>query len=740
MNKQIILLLLLFQFQANIFGQSLTGNIIDNLKEPIAGVNILNTSSGKHTHSDDNGNFVLKAIEMNDTLKISHIGYDEKKIAVHSLSLPITIMLDIKPISLDEVVISPKVNALSMISHIDIQTNPVNSSQDILRQVPGLFIGQHAGGGKAEQIFLRGFDLDHGTDIAITADGIPVNMVSHAHGQGYADLHFVIPETIETIDFGKGPYYADKGNFNTAGYVNFNTKRSLDYSSIKLENGQFNTNRILGMFRIVNNDKDQSYIATEYHTTDGPFESPQNFNRINLFGKYCGNISPSDNISITLSHFTSKWDASGQIPQRTVDNGTITRFGSIDDTEGGNTSRTNVLINHKKNIDENSFISNRVYLSNYDFDLFSNFTFFLEDSINGDQIRQKENRFIYGLNSEYNRSFFNSYFSGNWQAGISVRNDQSMNNELSHTLNRTETLNQFTIGNINETNYSTYFNVHFDFGKWTINSALRFDYFDFQYNDALLAGYKTQTSTKAILSPKLNIMYNFSQHLQIYLKGGKGFHSNDTRVVLAKNGDEILPAAYGSDAGVLWKPFPRLLINTAYWYLFLEQEFVYIGDAGIVEPSGKTKRQGLDLSIRYQPLNWLFWNFDANYTHAIAVEEKPGENYIPLAPDFTLVSGLNVIHRSGIHGGINTRYIKDRPANEDNSIIAKGYTVVDLNIGYTWKKIDFGIQIQNLLDTDWNETQFATESRLKDELTPVEEIHFIPGTPFFIKGTIEFKF
>jgi outer membrane receptor protein involved in Fe transport len=686
------------------------------------------------------GSFAMEAVKTGDTLKISHIGFNTEQVVINSLQAPLSIVLDLKSISIAEVVISPEVNALNMISAIDIQTNPVNSSQDILRQVPGLIIGQHAGGGKAEQMFLRGFDIDHGTDIAITADGLPVNMVSHAHGQGYADLHFVIPETIENIDFGKGPYSADKGNFNTAGYVNFNTKRSLENSLIKFEKGQFNTSRILGMFDIANNQKNQSYFATEYLSTDGAFNSPQNFNRINLFGKYTANVTASDKISLTASSFTSKWDASGQIPQRAVDAGLITRFGAIDDTEGGNTSRTNILLNYDNYIDKNSFIKNSVFYAKYDFELYSNFTFFLEDTTNGDQIKQKENRAIYGINSEYNRSFSNEKLEGDWQAGISLRNDQSQNNELSHTVNRSETLYPIMLGDINETNYAAYFNATFDIGKWTINPALRVDYFDFQYNDALQTDYKTQSSTKAIVSPKLNILYHFSPDLQFYLKGGKGFHSNDTRVVVAQNGKKILPAAYGFDAGILWKPIPQLLLNTAYWYLFLEQEFVYVGDAGIVEPSGKTKRHGLDLSVRYQLLDWLFWNMDANYTHARAIEENAGEDYIPLAPDFTLTTGLNVVHPSGIYGGLNLRHINDRPANEDNSIIAKGYTVVDFNVGYPWRKLDFGIQIQNLLNTEWNETQFATESRLKNEPAPVEEIHFIPGTPFFIKAIIAFKF
>gem|GEM_PF-1051127 len=184
----------------------------------------------------------------------------------------------------------------------------------------------------------------------------------------------------------------------------------------------------------------------------------------------------------------------------------------------------------------------------------------------------------------------------------------------------------------------------------------------------------------------------------------------------------------------------RWLEYIAYWNLYLEQEFVYVGDAGIVGPSGKTNRQGLDLSYRYQPLSWLFWNLDINYTHARAIEEAEGENFIPLAPDFSFVTGLNLNFKSGLYGSVNVRHMNSRPANEDNSIVAEGYTVTDLNMGYKLRKIGFGIQIQNLLNTDWNETQFATESRLQNEDQPVEEIHFTPGTPFFLKALIQFSF
>ncbi|MBX2826577.1 MAG: TonB-dependent receptor [Flavobacteriaceae bacterium] len=731
---------LLWMAHGTLWAQSLSGYVLDDSQQPIQEAYIFNKTTEQHTHSDEMGYFILENASVGDTLQFSHLSYQTEQWVINELQTPLTVILFSKSIALSEIVITPRLNALNIITDIDTETNPVNSSQDVLRKVPGLVIGQHAGGGKAEQIFLRGFDIDHGTDINITVDGLPVNMVSHAHGQGYADLHFVIPETLENIDFGKGPYYGNKGNFATAGYVDFRTRRKLENSTIKLEAGQFDTYRLLGMFNLLKNTNHNAYIASEFILSDGPFESPQNFNRTNLFAKYNGLLSDKDRLGITASHFTSGWDASGQIPERAVNSGLIGRFGAIDDTEGGTTSRSNVLIDYDKRIDDRTSLYNKVYWSRYDFELFSNFTFFLEDPINGDQIKQREKRNLYGLQSEYERKYYWGEYQGNWKAGISLRQDQSDNNELSRTLNRSETLEQLQLGTINETNAGAYLESTLHLGKWTINPAIRADYFNFKYNDGLLDLYETQNETQTIVSPKLNILFNPSDKLQLYAKSGKGFHSNDTRVVVAQRDEKTLPAAYGLDLGFIGKLSPKMILNMAYWHLYLEQEFVYVGDAGIVEPSGKTRRSGLELSYRYQPLNWLSWNLDANYVRARAIEESSGNDYIPLAPEFTLTSGVSVNHPSGWFGSIEVRYLDDRPANEDNSIVAKGYTVTDLNLGYQWKNLSFGVQIQNILDTDWNETQFATESRLQNELNPVEEIHFTPGTPFFLKTSIQYSF
>ncbi|RNC86930.1 MAG: TonB-dependent receptor [Winogradskyella sp.] len=738
--KQVLVLFIFSSVFAILNAQSIKGLVVNELNQPLEAAYIFNLNSESHSHTTDNGVFVLTNTKVGDSLQIGLLGYRTKVVPLVSNDV-LNVVLEEKVFQLDEMVIEEELNTVSTISRLDLNVNPVNSSQEVLRKVPGLFIGQHAGGGKAEQIFLRGFDVDHGTDVTIGVDGMPVNMVSHAHGQGYSDLHFVIPETINKIDFGKGAYYASEGDFNTAGYVNFKTKDYLKESSISFSVGQFNTFRTVGLFDLLENTKNQNaYLATEFISSDGPFDSPQNFNRLNLFGKYTLFTPDNDKLTVTASHFTSRWDASGQIPQREVDSGNITRFGAIDDTEGGNTKRTNFNITFDKYITDNTKLNANAFYSYYDFELYSNFTFFLEDPINGDQIRQKENRHIFGANTSLNYSTFLNETEFNLTTGFGLRHDSVDDVELSKTLNRRETLENVQLGDINQTNIDAYVNAEFEFGDFKIAPALRLDYFKFLYNDQLQSNFETQSESKTILSPKLNIYYNAADNLQWYLKSGIGFHSNDARVVVANRGEDILPRSYGADLGTVWKPFPNVVVNSALWYLFLEQEFVYVGDAGIVEPSGKTRRYGLDLGLRYQMNDWLFLDADATYTNARSIDEPDGEDFIPLAPDFTFTGGLSVDNLDNFSGGLRFRYLDDRPANEDNSIVAKGYFVTDFNINYKLNNITFGLAVENLFDVDWNETQFATESRLQNEAQSVEEIHFTPGTPFFIKGQLTYRF
>lgn len=724
----------------------INGTITDSKTNlPVEGIGVYNQTSGAYTYTDVSGYYKLSDISVGDIINFYGLGYERKDITITEVQLDTTLDVSMvnAAVSLDQVVLVSKVNSLTSLVDIDVKNSPVKSAQEILRKVPGLIIGQHAGGGKAEQLFLRGFDVDHGTDIAIDVDGLPVNLPSHAHGQGYADLHFVIPETIDNIDFGKGPYYADKGNFNTAGYVSLQTKKAIDKNLFSLEVGQFNTVRALGLFKVLESDYSNAYIGSELVLTDGVFESPQDFNRVNIMGRYNYNNFEDENFTITLSHFQSKWNASGQIPVRAVEQGLISRFGAIDDTEGGITGRSNLWINHRKKLSEHQELKSKAFVSRYNFELYSNFTFFLEDPVNGDQIRQKEARTIIGAETAYEHTFDQSNERNRlrFNAGLGFRYDDNNDVELSRTRNRRETLERLAFGDVDEVNGYGFAHLTFKKGDWTFNPGVRIDYFEFDYVDFLSTSFDSRSEDEIIVSPKFNTIYTPNSKLQLFAKAGFGYHSNDSRVVTAGTGEDTLPSAFGADIGAIVKPLKGLVLNAALWSLSLQQEFVYVGDAGVVEPSGKSQRFGVDFGARYQITKWLYANADVNYTYARSTEEPDGQDFIPLAPDLTSSGGISVQNLGNFSGGLSYKYIKDRPANEDNSIVAEGYFVTDLNVNYKFaKNWNVGLIVENLFDTEWNETQFATETRLFNETNPVEEITFTPGTPFSARVKLSVSF
>ncbi len=734
------LLFLLCTFYSNaVFSQTvIKGIVLDAAsKQPLDAVFISITESATEKAVTDNtGNFSLKIFKESATITATHIGYKPMSVSINGPSA-IKIVMEPEAINLQDVRLQAgSVGKFSSLTKVDLALNPVKNTQELLRLVPGLFIAQHAGGGKAEQIFLRGFDVDHGTDVQVSVDGMPVNMVSHAHGQGYADAHFIIPETINNIDFGAGPYYAGHGNLNTAGYVAFSTFKNIATSKIQTEVGKFNTFRTVALLDLIKKDKEKqsAYIAGEFLYSDGPTENKQALNRFNLFGKYNAALSPKTNMSFSASAFKSNWNASGQIPERAVEDGTITRFGSIDPTEGGNTERynSNLIITHQFN--SGSTWENQVFYNRYTFSLFSNFTFFLNDTVNGDGINQAEDRNILGFVSTLKEKRFFGKLTLTSTDAIGVRYDATNNSQLSNTVQR-KFLSYVNRGDIKETNAYAFTQQQINIGKWEFNAGLRFDYFNFNYFDKL-TNTGSPKQNQSIVSPKLNVQYSLGKKVQLYVKTGKGFHSNDTRVVTDNTAQQVLPAAYGADLGIILKPTNTLLINIAAWNLYLQQEFVYVGDAGIVEASGKSKRQGIDIIARYQFSPKLFANTNINFTKPRAAGKPKGADFIPLAPTATSTGGLFYKQQKGVNGGLSYRYIKDRPANEDNSIVAKGYFLLDVTLNYTKPKYEVGLAVENVFNVRWNEAQFATESRLKNEIAPVTELHYTPGVPFFIRAKL----
>lgn len=729
------ILLLVLALPVNTIAQIfIEGKVLDvQSKQPLVAATVALVGNNIKTITDEHGNFVIKAAAENATLIISHIGY--KSYTYENAQSGIRINMHPDAVNLGDIKLDGgPASKFNSVAKIDLAFKPVKNTQELLRTVPGLFSAQHAGGGKAEQIFLRGFDADHGTDVQVSIDGMPVNLVSHAHGQGYADAHFIIPETINNIDFGTGPYYTQQGNLNTAGYVSFSTYKNISRSLVQVEAGLYNTIRTLAIVDLIKKQKEKqsAYIAGEFNYTDGPTENKQTFKRFNVFGKYNLSISNATQFTASASAFKSNWYASGQVPDRAVKAGIIGRFGSLDPTEGGNTERYNVNLQTVTRIKNNLDWENQLFYNRYIFNLYSNFTFYLNDPVNGDGIQQQEHRNILGFNSKIkHRHFFNGAVLQSTE-GIGLRYDATINSQLAHQVMR-NFIDNVMLGNIKESNVSAFTLHQLSTGKWLFDAGLRLDYFNFSYTDKL--GSPQQPSQqKAILSPKLNIQFTLNKKLLLYTKAGKGFHSNDTRVVVANGGKEILPAAYGYDIGFVFKPKPNFYLNVAAWYLYLNQEFVYVGDEGVVEPSGKTKRQGIDIITRYQLTKKLFATANINFTRPRAVGEPKGADYIPLAPTLTSTGGLFYKTQKGFNGGISYRYIKSRPANEDNSLVAKGYTVIDAVINYTKPKYELGIAIENLFNVKWNEAQFAIESRLKNEVSPVTELHYTPGNPLFIKA------
>lgn len=623
---------------------------------------------------------------------------------------------------------------------VDFQLRPKSSAQDILRVVPGLFIAQHAGGGKAEQIFLRGFDADHGTDVNISVDDAPVNMVSHGHGQGYADLHFIIPEAIERVDVAKGPYFARFGDLATAGAVVFNTYEKLNENIVRVEGGQFGTYRALGLIKTpFESDKISSYFGAEIYKTDGYFESEQNFNRINLMGKATFMTGETSKISASILTFSGGWDASGQVPNRAVESGLITRYGAIDPNEGGATSRTTGILKFTTGGANPFTLTGSV--TDYRFRLYSNFTFYLEDSVNGDMIEQTDKRTITALRAESNQSYQVGNAIMRTTFGANLRTDDIAVG-LYHDSVRTriETKRE---GLVNQRQLGTYVQQEIAYDMFNLQLGMRADYIGFDVTNLLEQGASPEgVAQQFILSPKANLSITPSDGLSFFGNFGYGFHSNDARVVVAAKGaDSTLPRAMGFEAGVrIGKVADLISGSVAAWQLDLESELVYIGDAGEYEPKGRTRRQGIDMELRVAPLEWLAFGADMTISRGRFLDLGEGENFIPLAPNMTLTANA-VAKFESVSAALRLRMLDDRPANETNTVTAFGYEIVDLSAAYRISaNIELYANIENLFDAVWNEAQFDTESRLKGEAESVSELHYTPGSPRNVRVGMAYKF
>jgi hypothetical protein len=748
--RGIFVVLFLSQGNAEETG-TISGRIIDaETGNALPFVNIILDGTHLGTTSKLDGKFLLSRVP-SGTYRVtaSIVGFarvTKEIIIVPSRTAECDFTLAPLPTAASEILITSSrpssAASASFIRAMDFELRPKHSTQDLLRMVPGLVIAQHAGGGKAEQIFLRGFDADHGTDVNISVDGIPVNMVSHGHGQGYADLHFVMPEVLKGFDVYKGPYYAQFGDFGTAGTVLFTTREEVEENLLSVEAGSFRTQRIFGITQLpLSSSTTSFFVAGEYVRTNGYFDDPQDFVRLNLFGKVRHALDAKQSVSVWASVFDSRWNASGQIPHRSVERGLISRFGSIDPTEGGATQRHNVHLSYSS-LNQGSHLSVQSYYSRYRFQLFSNFTFFKDDPINGDAIEQVDDRFLAGGRIEY--MFENALLgiSGNTLLGGSHRTDGT-NLELWHVAQRHRLENRVH-AYVRQQNAAVFAQHELRFSDVIrLQLGVRGDYFAFIVDDKdpkRAHGTTSGSVRQLLVSPKANLTFSPSSVFSAHANAGFGFHSNDARAVIAQQSSLTLPRAFGAELGTRWIPSNRFSLSCALWLLDLEREFVYSGDEGTTEESGATRRVGIDVEVRAQLMDWLWGDIDVTLSRGRYNDLRRGEDYIPLAPMFTSTGGLTARHPSGTEGSLRYRHVGSRPANEDNSIRAFGYMVFDATFTYRIEPYRFMFAMENLFNTEWNEAQFATESRLRHESEPVSELHFTPGAPRSLLVKLEYIF
>jgi TonB-dependent Receptor Plug Domain len=650
----------------------------------------------------------------------------------------------------------------------DLELRFYPTPEDILRVVPGLVIAQHQGGGKADQYFLRGFDADHGTDVAFYIDGVPINLPSNGHGQGFADLHFLIPEAIDRVEVTKGPYFVETGDFDTAGAINLHTRRSFGESSVTGEYGSFDTWRVLGVASPFGKDS-PTWFAAEMNGTNGPFISPEGLLRYNLFLKSTFNVSPSTRITILGTAYGSQWSASGQIPAQFVDlpasnPAHLNQFGSIDPTEGGQTQRQMLVLTLESRPSVADQIILSAYLVRYSLRLFNDFTFQLIDPVNFDEIEQDDQRYYAGFNALYRKRVDVGDIRTVTELGAQARLD-TMNVALWHVQKRVRladcpltTDDSAAVANpcddddIVQSDLSAFAQEDVRFNRWSrVVVGVRSDLFEWNVtnqlplNPNLPAGDNQGTAViqKAIVNPKLQAVFTPVPIWDIYLDGGGGFHSNDARAIVFSNGVGALPRAWGAEVGTRLSLFEgRLDLAGALWFLHLQSEFVFDADVAGTTAAGPTNRRGFDFEGRYQILSWLWADLDVSLAHAVYTENGGNGDAVALAPTFTGQAGLSLFHPSwapGLRARLGARWVGDRPADTAATLIAQGYFIVDVYGAYRWRFLEFGVAVNNVFNSTWREAQFATTYQVSEapynQKTPVTGVTFTPGNPIALYAT-----
>lgn len=624
---------------------------------------------------------------------------------------------------------------------------PLQRPGELLETVPGLIATQHSGAGKANQYFLRGFNLDHGTDFATSVDGVPVNLPTHGHGQGYTDLNFLIPELVETVHFRKGPYYADVGDFGSAGAANLAYASTLDRSLLQLEGGSFGYGRAV-FASSPNLGEGRLLYAAEVAHDDGPWQNKADFQKVNAVLRYTRGTDESG-FALTAMAYAGRWEATDQIPRRAVAAGTLDRFAGLDDSDGGDSRRFSLSgVWHRETDAGHSEV--QVYGVYYDLDLFSNFTYFLDDPVNGDQFEQHDRRSFGGLKAHHTWDWDLLAREAESTVGLQVRGDH-IENGLNHTAQRRylSTTRADTIGEISVAPYAEQKVKWADWFRSTVGVRADWFGFDVASDNAANSG----TADDLLVSPKGSLVLGPWAQTELYVSGGLGFHSNDGRGVSTTidpgSGAAVTPVdplvrTYGAEFGVRTLAVDHLQSTVSLWWLDLDSELLFIGDAGTTEATRPSRRYGIEFANYYTPTDWLTLDADFSWSHARFRDADPAGDFIPGAIETVLAAGL-VVHDlpplGGFFAGLRLRHFGARPLVEDDSARSDETLLLNAQAGYRFgRNWTLTVDVFNVLDRQDDDITYLYESQLAGEAAPVNDQHFHPVEPVSFRVAVTGRF
>jgi hypothetical protein len=661
------------------------------------------------------------------------------------------------------------------VSQQQLSSQPLLRPGAILENVPGLIVTQHSGEGKANQYFLRAFNLDHGTDLASEVDDMPVNMPTHAHGQGYSDLNFLIPELVADLHYKKGPYYADEGDFATAGAVRMDLLSEITprVSAGFGEDG-YRRELLLGSTEL---GSGSLLGAGEIYHNDGPFDVPDDYHRLNAALRYRSGTEQNF-WTLTALGYSGKWNSTDQVPERAIADGLIDRFGSLNPTDGGESSRASLSFNSVRRTDSDQ-VQLSAYLIRYKLDLWSTFTYYLKDPVFGDQMLQHDDRVVYGFKTS--QTWFGSLgvLPMTNVIGLQARLDDIRDVSIHPTYERL-VIGTTQDAGVTESNAALYAENTVQWSPWLRSTlGLRGDEFDFDVRDKMRnadgscnidsdpLGCNTGNRQASLLNPKLGIVLGPWAATTYFIDVAQGYHSNDARGV-TRSGENPqdppvtpLTRARSAEVGLASNLVPNWQTSLDVFLLKLQSELVFDGDAGVTSPSGATTRTGVEWSNSYRFSRWIAGDLNAAFTrgrfdHDVAPDDlgcseaAPSHpclqpiaitgRYIPNSPTNVIDAGVTAQSPWGVFGAVRARHFGASPLVEDDSARSPAYTTIDLEIGYSdsahWLA---ALDLFNVGNVKWNDIEYYYVSRLQNETSPQADYVVHPGIPRTLRARIEYR-